>query len=111
MGGRRLPREKAGAEADLGDEYRVRLINEYLHRSGHIGPNGKQLAARGEDLDAAVFAVGDIHSLSLIHGDAVRQIELTGLFARFTPGVKQSAVRRKLVDAGVAVTIGHVNFA
>src|SRR5262249_43018371 len=84
-------------------------INEDLHRPGHIGPFGEELSLGREQLNAAILAIRHKHPAGAVQRDAMRQIELAGAAARFSPGEQQPAVGAELVDTGVAIAIRNVN--
>ena len=58
-----------------------------------------------------VLAVGDIDPAVGVGGDVVHDVELAGIGAGLAPGLQQLAVRRVLVDAGIAVAVRHVDLA
>src|SRR5205807_757550 len=64
-----------------------------------------------EELNPAVLAVGHIHGALPIHRDAVGDAELARATAGFTPRQEQFALRRELVDAGVAVAVADIQLA
>ena len=76
MGARSMPRKQTRPEADLRHEHVALDVDEHLHRPGHVGPLGQELAGRREDLNPAVLPVGHVDALVPIQGNAVRQVEL-----------------------------------
>ena len=62
-----------------------------------------------EKLHAAVLAVGDEDRALAVDGDAVRDMKLSGTAPRLSPREQQAAVRRKLVNAGVAIPVADVD--
>ena len=83
----------------------------HVHTAGAIDvvPHGEEFAFGVEDLDAVVFAVGDIDPVLDIRRNIVRDIKLTRRDPRLTPGEEQSAIGRVLVYPRVAVAIGDVD--
>src|SRR2546428_4469400 len=92
----------------LGDDRDAALVENQLRRSLHVGPLGQELSVRAENLDAVVLPIAYEYAAVGVHRHAVRDHELAGAVARFTPRAPQLAIRRELVHARVPVTIGDV---
>src|SRR6266540_734984 len=95
-------------EAQLGDIDIALAVDKDLARTDDIGPGGKELTLRREELDAAVLAVSDEHGSFRVHCDPVGNVELAGTTPWFAPGEEQPAVGGELVHSGVAVAISDV---
>ncbi|MCY2962252.1 MAG: hypothetical protein NT069_01135 [Planctomycetota bacterium] len=83
-------------------------IKPNLHRAFGLGPFPQKFSFRCEDLNAAVFPVGDVDQTGGVDRDAVGQVELPGTGSRFAPGKQQLARRVEFVYATIAVTVGDV---
>src|SRR5690606_317999 len=66
------------------------------------------IAIAVEDLAAVVLPVRHENTTLAVGTDAVDQVELSGIRAVVTPGEEVLAVRRVLVNAGVAVAVRDV---
>jgi hypothetical protein len=80
-----LPREQSGAKTDFDNENVIVSVDKNLHRPGDVRPCREEFAFRREDLNAAVFAVGDVNEAVAVHGDTVRHVELSRFVAGFAP--------------------------
>src|SRR6266481_7038480 len=84
-----------------------------MQRAGpvQIIPLRLVFAVAVEHLHAVVLAVGDIDVAVGIGRDIVDDVELAGIGARLAPGLYELAVGRVFVDAGIAVTVRHIDLA
>src|SRR5262249_11587433 len=80
-------------------------------RPVHVVPLQLVLAVAVEHLHAMVLAVGDIDPAVLVGGDVVRDVELPGIGPGGAPAHQVFAVGRVFVDAGIAVSVRHVDLA
>src|SRR5215471_19657010 len=87
------------ARLRVGDIDHVILVDEHAARAAELLPLGDELAVLVEDLQAVVLAVGDEESACLIHGEAVRRLELAGGGALAAPGGDELALFGELHDA------------
>jgi hypothetical protein len=69
------------------------------------------LAVTVEHLDPVVLAIGDVDPAIGVGDDIVHDVELAGIGAGFAPTLDEFAVRRKFVDAGIAVAVRDVDLA
>src|SRR5262249_61404612 len=96
----------AGAAADLADVEAARPPFEVEpRRTMHVGPLRLVLSVPVEDLDTMVLPVGDVHPAVAVAADIMGNVELAGIGARLAPRQQQRAVRRKFVDARVAIAV------
>ena len=71
----------------------------------NVIPHGNEVAFGVEDLDPVGFTVYHVHLIVAVDSDVVRSDELTGVYARFTPGEFVLTLGGVDVDTGVAVTV------
>ena len=78
IGRRGHPGEEANLVTLLGDENVVVGIDVDVVRANDVLPLIYELTIAAEDLDAIVFAVGDVEAFAAVDEHAVRQLELAG---------------------------------
>src|SRR5688572_7778262 len=105
----RRTRPHAGAISQFRDKQITSSVEMDLARSRDFGPLFEELSVRRENLDAAVFAVGNEDPPPWIDCDPMRHVKLAWAAARCAPREKQLAVYCELVDSGVAVAVGDVD--
>src|ERR1700721_1109561 len=64
-----------------------------------------------EHLHAVVLAVGDIDPAVGVSDDVMDDVELAGVGAGLAPGPDPFSIGCEFVDAGIAVTVGHIDLA
>ena len=94
--------------AEFADVDDVVFIDFHVGRSQYILPLLQEFAVGIENLQPAVFAVGNPDPPLIIQRNKMGHPEMTGCVARLTPGKKQFTLRGKLVHAGITVAIGDV---
>ena len=111
IGRRGHPGEEASLVTNLGDENVVIGIDVDVGRANDVVPLIYELTVAGEDLEAIVFAVGDVEAFAAVDEHAVRQVELAGAGAGLAPGLDELASGGEAVDAAVAIAVTDVDFA
>ena len=76
-----------------------------------VAPHGDEPAIHVEELDPVGLPIHYVNPLLVVDGDVVRPDELTGVYARLSPGKLVIAAAAVDVDAGVAVAVGDINVA
>ena len=74
-----------------------------------VSPDRLEFAVSVEDLDAVVLPVTYENRSTIIHKQAMGQVEMAGLgFPGLPPGRLQLAIPAEAVDPGVSVTIRDI---
>ena len=98
--------------AQFADVYQASLLVDVQPAGpGHVVPLPQKASIRIEHLHAVVLSIGQVHQPVPVGSDVVGDVELARAVAGLTPGEDQPSVRAVLVDAGVAITIRHVEIA
>src|ERR1700687_1221412 len=102
------PRPHPRVETQFGHQNVFVPVDEHLTRPRDIPPFPKVLAVRREKLNATILAVSHVDGPLPVHGDPVRNLELTRTASDLPPGEKQPPLRRELVNPRIAVPIADV---
>lgn len=100
-------RPASGAVAEFSDISVARLVEAQVRRPSEVGPGVEVSTILSKALDSAILAIAYMDHASIVNGDAVRHMELTGTVAGFAPRMQQRAVRAKAMHAGVAIAVGY----
>jgi hypothetical protein len=74
----------------------------------HVVPLGHVTPLGVEYLNPVILPVGHIHISLFIGANTVNEVELPGVGARLPPGEQVPPIRRKFMDPGIPIAIGHI---